>query len=326
MEIDGQKSTHGESYAYTSPYWAEFYDMWVEDIVGLSALAKDDDFFFSLLSPFRSENSSIQKPLRVVDMATGTGRVIRGILRKMDWHTQTKTALGNQDKIELWGIDHSQAMIEHAKSLLKSKLQPSTTVIWCNTTAASFVDEFPELENTVDLVIFAAGSIGHLTAPGERKSFLQQVVKALRKTAHSRTHPSIAAISILKECDSLKSTGQDVPDLQVSHTTEMRKTSRQWPHLEYHKSPITTLRNKEASLDSFKLSVIETATGKIISQEMYSWSLKIFNEEEWEREVSDCGLSISQKIETKSNMASEVWYLLNLTEKDLSYSRRREDL
>jgi SAM-dependent methyltransferase len=314
MRIDGQQTTHGQSYAYTSPYWAEFYDMWVEDIVGPTALAKDDDFFFSLLSPFLSNNSSIQEPLRVVDMATGTGRVIRGILRKMESHAQTKKPLENQDRIEIWGIDHSQAMIERAKSLLEMRLQPLTTVIWRNTTAASFVDENPELQNTVDLIIFAAGSIGHLTAPGEKKRYLQQVVKALRKTDHSRAHRPVAAISILKEEDSLDSKEQDIPNLQVSHATEMRKISQRWPHLEYHKSPITTLRNEDGLIDSFKLSVIETATGKIISQGMYSWSLKLFNEDEWDGELANCGLRIGHKFQTKSNMGRETWYLLYLTE------------
>jgi ubiquinone/menaquinone biosynthesis C-methylase UbiE len=314
MEMDGQLSTHGESYAYTSPYWAECYDMWVEDIVGPTALAKDDDFFFSLLSPFLPNISSKQEPLRVVDMATGTGRVIRGLLRNLESHAQKKTPLENQDRIEIWGIDHSQAMIEGAKSLLENKLQPSTTVKWRNTTAANFVDENPQLHKAVDLIIFAAGSIGHLTAPGERKRFLQQVVKALRKTDHSRTNHSVAAISILKEEVSLNSTGQDIPDLQVSQASEMRKTSQRWPHLEYHKSPITTLRNEDRLVDSFKLSVIETATEKIISQETHSWSLKLFNEDEWERELAGCGLNIRDKIETKSKMASETWYLLYLTE------------
>lgn len=314
MEMDGQRSTHGESYAYTSPYWAEFYDMWVEDIVGPTALAKDDDFFFSLLSPFLSKDSYMREPLRVVDMATGTGRVIRGIVRKMESRAQKTTPLEDQENIEIWGIDHSQTMIERAKSLLKADLQSSTTVVWRNTTAANFVDENPKLQDAVDLIIFAAGSMGHLTAPGERKRFLQQVVKALRKPGHSRAHRSVAAISILKEDGGLKSTGQDIPDLQVSHTTEMRKTSRRWPHLEYHKSHMTTVRNEEGSVDSFKLTTVETATGKLISQETYSWSLKLFNEDEWEKELADCGLSISQKIETESKMASETWYLLYLAE------------
>jgi hypothetical protein len=64
------------------------------------------------------------------------------------------------------------------------------------------------------------------------------------------------------------------------------------------------------------LSVIETATEKIISQEMHSWSLKLFKEDEWERELAGCGLSIGEKIETKSKMASETWYLLSLGDKD----------
>ncbi|KAJ5378040.1 uncharacterized protein N7496_005449 [Penicillium cataractarum] len=315
MKMDGQQSTHGESYAYTSPYWAEFYDMWVEDIVGPTALAKDDDFFFGLLSPFLSNNVSIKSPVRGVDMATGTGRVIRGILRKMESLAQEVTSSDQQSKIEIWGIDHSQAMIDHAKGLLEGKLQPSTTLAWRNTTAANFVDENPELENAVDLIIFAAGSIGHLTADGERKRFLQQVVKALRDTDHSQAHRSVAAISILKDENNLeeKHTDQAIPE-DKDRSTEMRKSSRRWPHLEYHMSQITHSKYEGRSVDSFNLTVVKAATGKIVSREMHSWSLKLFDFDEWEKELGDCGLSISQQIETSSELASEVWYILHLAD------------
>lgn len=312
MDMDGQKSAHGKGYAYASPYWAEFYDMWVEEIIGSAALARDDDFFFNLRSPFLSSSSSVRKPRRVVDMATGTGRVIQGLLRKMDSLAQGEVPNEERIEIEIWGIDHSQAMIDRAKSLLDDKTQPSTMMVWRTSTAASFVDDYPELQNAVDLVIFAAGSIGHLTAQGERVRFLRQVVKALRNTNLSQTPPSVAAISILKHENDMenKSFGHDVPIDEVPSSAEMRKPSRQWPHFEYRKSETTASRNGGTNLDSFNLKVIETATGKIVSQKEYSWSLTVFSEEEWEKELSDCGFSINQKVET----GSEIWYLLHMVD------------
>jgi SAM-dependent methyltransferase len=314
MEMDGQQSAHGESYAYTSPYWAEFYDMWVEDIIGSAALAKDDDFFFNLLSPFLPNSTRVRGPLRVVDMATGTGRVIRGILQKMNSLAQGELPGDIQKELEIWGIDHSQAMIDRAKGLLENKMKPSTTMVWRTSAAANFVDENQELRNAVDLLIFAAGSIGHLTAHGERRKFLQQAVKALRITNPPQTPRSMAAISILKPDDSLEEncSEQDVAGKEVRFNAEMRKPSRQWPHLEYCKSETMTLRDKGILVDSFDLNVVETATGKLISQEKYSWSLQVFSQTEWERELSDCGLSISQKVET----GSETWYILHLANKN----------
>lgn len=47
--------------------------MWVEEIIGSAALAKDDDFFFNLLSPFLPNSTRVRGPLRVVDMATERG-------------------------------------------------------------------------------------------------------------------------------------------------------------------------------------------------------------------------------------------------------------
>ena len=130
MEVDGQQSAHGESYAYISSYWAEFYDMWVEEVIGRAALAKDDDFFFNLLWPFLSKSANVRQPLRVVDMATGTGRVIRGILRKMNSLAQGAVPGESQKELHIWGIDHSQAMIDRAKAILEDEIPSSTTMVW----------------------------------------------------------------------------------------------------------------------------------------------------------------------------------------------------
>lgn len=73
-------------------------------------------------------------------MATETGRVIRGFLRRLELLAQRDMPLEDQHRIEIWGIDHSQTMINRASSLLGDKSQPSTTVVWRNNTATNFVD------------------------------------------------------------------------------------------------------------------------------------------------------------------------------------------
>ncbi|CEL07157.1 hypothetical protein ASPCAL10320 [Aspergillus calidoustus] len=103
---DGQQSTHGPKYAYTNRYWPEFYDLWVKQLFG-SALEKYDAFYWNLVLPFLQNNAQSNEPLRIVDVGTGAGRVIQGILNGMKKH-DTAT----DSRIHIVGVDHSQEMLK----------------------------------------------------------------------------------------------------------------------------------------------------------------------------------------------------------------------
>ncbi|KAL3464365.1 hypothetical protein BJX64DRAFT_286495 [Aspergillus heterothallicus] len=48
---DGQQSTHGSKYAYTTRYWPELYGLWVMQLLRAD-LEKYDAFFWDLVRPF----------------------------------------------------------------------------------------------------------------------------------------------------------------------------------------------------------------------------------------------------------------------------------
>jgi hypothetical protein len=168
------------------------------------------------------------------------------------------------------------------------------------------VDENPNLRDAVDLITFPAGSIGHLTAEGEREAFLG---RALRKRGSSQNGARpVAAISILVETED---TDQDQDD-GVEFGGELRVRSLKWPNLEYRKSATTRTVDKSKGLlvEDFFTEVGDVERKAVVYAQNYSWSLKIFDQDEWEREVSQRGLRIAQKLE----QGVETWYMLQLVD------------
>jgi SAM-dependent methyltransferase len=299
---DGQQSAHGAKYAYTNRYWPEFYDLWVKQLFG-SDLEKYDAFYWNLVLPFLVQNNAqSNEPLRIVDVGTGTGRVIQGILSGLKKHDNPT---GSQ--IHIIGVDHSQEMLNRAEQLLASEARPLVEVSWLKTSAADLVDENPDLRGAVDLITFAAGSIGHLTAEGEREAFLGQVAGALRKTGSSLTGARpVAAISILAETDD----SDQKQDDGVEFGGELRVRSLEWPILEYRKSATTRTvdKSKGVVVEDFSTEVVDVESETVVYAQDYSWSLKIFDQDAWEREVSRSGLRIAQKL----GQGVETWYMLQL--------------
>jgi hypothetical protein len=169
------------------------------------------------------------------------------------------------------------------------------------------VDENHDLRGAVDLITFAAGSIGHLTAEGERVAFLGQVVGALRKRGSSLTGARpVAAISILAETDDSDKKQDD----GVEFGGELRVRSLEWPNLEYRKSATTRTvdKSKGVLVEDFSTEVVDVESETVVYAQDYSWSLKIFDQDAWEREVSRSGLRIAQKL----GLGVETWYMLQL--------------
>ncbi|KAL2860562.1 hypothetical protein BJX68DRAFT_261494 [Aspergillus pseudodeflectus] len=273
---------------YTNRYWPEFYDLWVKQLFG-SALEKYDAFYWNLVLPFLQNNAHSNEPLRIVDVGTGTGRVIQGILNGLKKHD---SPTGSRIHI-----------------LLAFEARPPVEVSWPKTSAADLVDENPNLRDAVDLITFAAGSIGHLTAEGEREAFLGQVARALGKTGSSQNEARpVVAISILVETED---TDQDQDD-GVEFGGELRVRSLEWPNLEYRKSATTRTVDKSKGLlvEDFFTEVVDVEREAVVYAQNYSWSLKIFDQDVWEREVSQRGLRIAQKLE----QGVETWYMLQLVD------------
>lgn len=95
------------SYAYTQPFFAEFYDLWVTHL--FPGPPDDTPLFERLVRAALASTSSgttitNPQPVTVVDLATGTGRVLHALAHAFPSALTT-------DRLRLVGTDHSNTML-----------------------------------------------------------------------------------------------------------------------------------------------------------------------------------------------------------------------
>jgi hypothetical protein len=207
-------------------------------------------------------------------------------------------------RFELIGIDHSRSMLDRARRKFKEQRRNSAGYVgepqWLLGSAEDFFNGTLQRTRPIDMLIFAAGGISHLTADGETKSFLQQVKQALREN-----NRSIAIVSVLHEfIETLKPTQEvQTPVETDDQPQEVRIPSRDHQGLVYAKSPTKMVRNGNSRTDRFSVKAIkesiesERASTMTISTVVWeikmAWSVKDFNEDVWNEETSSVGLKIS---------------------------------
>ncbi|KAK2788349.1 hypothetical protein FQN52_006673 [Onygenales sp. PD_12] len=170
-----------KSSLYDSKYLAEYYDLWAEKNSSILDMKDGSRIYTSILKqalPARSPEPSPENPFVILDIGTGTGRVLVNISNDAE---RDGISLSNT---ELIGVDNAPAMLERAKSAQSQTPSMASVgnIVWALGEAAT-VASLPALKNyagRVDLVIFAAGSISHLTGPDEPLQFFQQLALLLR--------------------------------------------------------------------------------------------------------------------------------------------------
>jgi SAM-dependent methyltransferase len=287
--------------AYHNPDWAECYDLWVRTIFG-NGPAEDMPVFETLLQNTLNKvepNSSVS----IVDLGTGSGRVLVGLQDVMRKHEGTK--------FEVWGLEPSSAMLERAKRFWEEGIARYKSMglwdkvrvedHWVQCGASDFADHIVYQGDGVDLIIFAAGGIGHITSHADIRHFLENVKRVL--------HPSgKAVISVLvdfiiedqaAEIKPGKSTTQShrKPTASLSVTEKgqrpLRIPSMDFPGLVYVKHPTTESISGNIKTESFKLDV-EDESGKILRSHELSWDETFFDPKAWDRAVSESGLCITE--------------------------------
>ncbi|KAK2802470.1 hypothetical protein FQN51_004533 [Onygenales sp. PD_10] len=170
-----------KSSLYDSKYLAEYYDLWAEKNSSILDMKDGSRIYTSILKqalPARSPEPSPEDPFVILDIGTGTGRVLVNISNDAE---RDGISLSNT---ELIGVDNAPAMLERAKRAQSQTPSMASVgnIVWALGEAAT-VASLPALKNyagRVDLVIFAAGSISHLTGPDEPLHFFQQLALLLR--------------------------------------------------------------------------------------------------------------------------------------------------
>jgi SAM-dependent methyltransferase len=295
--MDGQHHSHGSLYAYSKAEWPEFYDLWVEQLFGTGP-SEDSPVFWEALQMLLDSRPE-GPPITVLDLGTGTGRVLKALVQNANDHQQLA------GRVDLWGIDHSAAMIERAAKTFtpSSPFTPHFAVA----AASDFLSK-PDtngLTGTVDLLIFAAGGVGHLVAEGEVEQFLGNVAGALRLGGSA-----MAIISVLNEVN--EEERQTSGSENLEYGVPVTIPSRDSPSKIFRKTPtiVTWNKDKTVKTDTFTVIVLrkdEEGVGeRVIKEEEMCWSLRVFDESKWRDDVERSGLEIAHKTSGKV----QNWYFL----------------
>ncbi|KAF7503913.1 hypothetical protein GJ744_002994 [Endocarpon pusillum] len=128
-------------------------------------------------------SKSREGPLTVVDMGTGTGRIIKSLF-------QNARAKGMKTlDAKSYGIDPGLVILQRAKETLEAdqELVQIAPVEWVSTDALGLTTDSPEVKGVTDFMFFAGGGFNHLLSAGEQLGFLREVAKALRTDSPNAT-------------------------------------------------------------------------------------------------------------------------------------------
>ena len=277
--MDTQHSTHGSLYAYSSPGYSSFYDAWVESLFASSGTAsptapvkKNEDITIFTEIIRGQVRSSTRGVVNVVDLGTGTGRVVCELYRELSSAISDPcgaAALGQSNsappasptQISIWGIDHSAEMLDaavNAFNRLEKELggNPHSQSIfihrphWARASAAAFTDTLASTSlglGNIDVLLLSVGTIHHLVNPQEVLSFLGELSKGLRPGS------GVALISVLEEMipASAQQGGDNTAHLEEDYSGDMAIRSTTQPGAAYVKSPtVTTWETRDVEVDA----------------------------------------------------------------------------
>ncbi|PYI19085.1 hypothetical protein BO99DRAFT_334054 [Aspergillus violaceofuscus CBS 115571] len=168
-------STERESTCYNSAYLAEYYDIWT---------GKRNDTAYNADSLIRMITSSKRpsSPLLVLDVGTGTGRLIQAMAR----HAAATPGVSLAN-VEFIGLDIEPHMLARAGAI-NATLAVETgcaRITWLQGSALEmsalpiFHPQDPATRRTVDLLTIGFGSISHFCLPGQPEQFLGEVARLL---------------------------------------------------------------------------------------------------------------------------------------------------
>ena len=345
--------------AYHSTSWPECYDLWVRAIFG-DGPAEDGPVFTSALKSTLS-NHDAQSPVVVLDIGTGTGRVLFHLIEAIEHeglhirdNNNSSSDAASPQRFQLIGSEPSQSMLDRAQRVYHSldrrdwpgprlpkqhRDDPPVPLQldWLCDSATSFAHSLPTTPTPttatttttaaaspaiVDLAIFAAGSITHLTEESDIARFLTEIKQCLRPTGR-------AVISVLRDfiaegsrpaevvapaatAPSTTLGGETVPEKDdvVLHSDEvMRLPSRENPGQIYLKYPAAlsreTVSGKTVCTERFKLEVVDEA-GNLLKSELLYWQESIFDMDRWPGQLAAAGLRVLEKIDGKI----QIWFII----------------
>ncbi|KAK2810512.1 hypothetical protein FQN50_003001 [Emmonsiellopsis sp. PD_5] len=278
---------------YDSKYLAEFYDIWAEKNSSTLDMKDGARIYTSILKqalPARSPKPSAEDPFVILDIGTGTGRVLVNLANDAEG---AGISLSNTEFI---GIDNEPAMLERARAAQSQTPSMASVgnIVWTIGEAAT-VASLPALEGyagRVDLVIFAAGSVSHLTGADEPQQFFQQLALLLRPGSGRAYIPivnnMITKRSITEE-PKIEKTWVDLKAAQVF-------PSKMFPNVIYKKGGLDELKEEGAIKTHYhNFHVLQQqegseAEGNVIAEYKVEFILRSWQEPELLEWLKDAGL------------------------------------
>ncbi|KAL8801341.1 MAG: hypothetical protein Q9200_006978 [Gallowayella weberi] len=232
-------------------------------------------------------------PLNVVDIGTGTGRIIQGLLANAEAEGMEKL------DAKFFGVDPGPMMLRRGRELLEAneRLHGIADVEWVPSDALGFTADSPTVRGATDLLFFAGGGFNHLLSPGEIVGFLREVGRALRTNS-----PSATAVIVIQ--------GEAIPSMMAAFPNSDGEASvvlsEKRPEITYEKSADTKTWAGPLHVDAFTLKVKSTSDGSVLKEFKFRFDLRQFDEEAWPGMVEQAGLKITR---TRDYALGRAYYL-----------------
>lgn len=172
--------------SYSLDCFPDFYDAMVATLPPEYEPGEDVALYYSLLEVALRANGG---RARVLDLCTGTGRVVEGLVQRLHRAPTCSTSTGTPPSpagVEFVGVDLSVPMLDAAAAKLPAASLPAgTTCRWLPGDMAR-LPPAAELGGPFDLVILSAGSFHHLLTRDEQRACLAGVRRLLAPSPTAR--------------------------------------------------------------------------------------------------------------------------------------------
>lgn len=279
----GQDQAGPRIKAYTTDYYAEFYDLWVVSF--WPPQWKEVNIYWDVIQSMMAsrKDDANSGPINVVDIGCGTGRVLRDLLER------SRNSATSLSHLKIYEVDPSETMMCRGQAFLHAHpdLQKVAQVEWVKASGEEFTSVLPQVKGLSDLVLFSGGGFSHIDTEENQLLFLRQVAAALR--THSRTAVGI----ILVVDESIPSRAID-PAASEMFEVPWEGQSIENPDLTYHKSANEVFWKGPVRHDRFTLRVRSAKNGEDVHTEWIEHTLLNLDEKTWPGLVQRAGLQITR--------------------------------
>ena len=266
---------------YSSPFLVDYYD-----IVAPNSKSVDDvPFYWRVYQELKATRQPTPaNPFVVMDLGTGTGRVLHGIA--------AEAVEAGDDLVDTvcLGVDNAQLMLDKAERIASNTLKGH--VEWILGSALDLESAMAgKMDQKVDWLIFSIGSISHLSEDGQPEAFLKELGKVLRPGS-GRAYVSIYDGSLLKK-------KEDISFHQPEGVSEL--PSSVYPGVYYRESNHRGELHGKVKHVKFDLQAVDRNDGKeeILESNLVSMKMRQWEPDELTRMLEGTGLSLEKSVRRK---------------------------